>query len=73
MQTTKNVSMPYIWLIPFLHGKVDRKAECDVFQCPTSGSSHFYGIPSQPPIKSVFPGLILGGNSQNILKTTDLP
>ena len=39
------------------------------FQCPTSGSSHFYGIPRQPPIESAFPSLILGGNSQNILKT----
>ena len=40
----KNVSMPYIGLIPFLR------------------------IPSQHPIKSAFPGLILGGISQNILK-----
>ena len=44
-----------------------------MFQCPTTGSSHFYGIPSQTPIKPAFPGTISGGISQNILKIKVLP
>ncbi len=37
------VSMPYLGLIPFLHDKcMERYYESVQFQCPISGSSHFY-------------------------------
>ena len=69
-----NVSMPYHGLIPFLpYYIVSALTAQSVFQCPTTGSSHFYGIPSQTPIKPAFPGTISEGISQNILKIKVLP
>ena len=66
--------MPYYGLIPFLLRYVcGEKKQQKMFQCPTTGSSHFYGIPSQTPIKPAFPGTISGGISQNILKIKVLP